>query len=324
MSKKEIKKDYTPIILNENTIKDAIYEIRGQKVMLDFDLAKIYGYETKNFNRQVKNNIDKFPDDFRFQLTKEEIECLVRCKNFTSRSWEHSNEGGRRYLPYAFTEQGIYMIMTVLKGELATKQSLALVRLFKQMKDYIVETGSLLTNTNAYLETRFSSYDKRFELMETKLDAVMKNFIDSSMHKHFLIANGQKIEADVAYRQIYSLAKSSIIIIDDYIGVKTLEHLKAANPNISIMLFSDNVARNGLTDEYINDFIFDTGINIVLKPTNNLFHDRLIIIDYKTDDEKIYLSGPSSKDAGNRISTIIELENKEIYHSIIDKMAGQL
>ena len=145
--------------LNNERIESMIYVIRGQKVMLDFELAKIYGYETKNFNRQVKNNIDKFPNDFRFILTKEEIEILVRCKNFTSRSWEHSNEGGRRYLPYAFTEQGIYMLMTVLKGDLATRQSKALIRAFKQMKDYIIESNNLLLNTNSYIESRFSSYD---------------------------------------------------------------------------------------------------------------------------------------------------------------------
>ena len=87
--------------------------------MLDFELAKIYGYETRFFNRQVSNNNDRFPSEFRFQPTKKEVEELVRCKNFTSRSWKHSNEGGRRYLPYAFTEQGIYMLMTVLKGDLA-------------------------------------------------------------------------------------------------------------------------------------------------------------------------------------------------------------
>ena len=102
--------------LNNETIESMIYEIRGVKVMLDFELARIYGYETKNFNRQVKNNIEKFPNDFRFKLSKEEIEYLVRCINFTSRSWEHNNEVGRRYLPYAFTEQGIYMLMTVLEG----------------------------------------------------------------------------------------------------------------------------------------------------------------------------------------------------------------
>lgn len=98
------------MILDESTLKDKIYTIRGQQVMLDFDLAEIYGYETKNFNRQVKNNIERFEgEDFMFRLTKEEYDNL-RCKNFTSR-W-----GGSRYLPYAFTEQGIYLLMTVLIG----------------------------------------------------------------------------------------------------------------------------------------------------------------------------------------------------------------
>ena len=188
--------------LNNETIESMIYVIRGQKVMLDFELAKIYGYETKNFNRQVKNNIDKFPNDFRFILTKEEIEILVRCKNFTSRSWEHSNEGGRRYLPYAFTEQGIYMLMTVLKGDLATRQSKALIRAFKQMKDYIIESNNLLLNTNSYIESRFSSYDKRFETIENKLEIVMDNFIDPNTYKHYLIKDGEKIEADIAFEPL--------------------------------------------------------------------------------------------------------------------------
>ena len=99
--------------------------------MLDFELAEIYGYETRSFNQQVKNNIEKFEEDFRFQLTKEEIENL-RSKFFIS-SW-----GGSRYRPYAFTEQSIYMLMTVLKGDLATKQSKALIRTFKQMKDFFL------------------------------------------------------------------------------------------------------------------------------------------------------------------------------------------
>ena len=101
--------------LNEELIASKIYKIRGQKVMLDFELAEIYGYETKNFNRQVKNNNDKFDEDFMFQLSKEEYKEILRCKNFTSRLV------GTRYLPYAFTEQGIYMFMTVLKGEIAVK-----------------------------------------------------------------------------------------------------------------------------------------------------------------------------------------------------------
>ncbi len=105
------------MIVHQDTLANKIYTVRGQKVMLDFELAELYGYETKNFNRQVRNNIEKFEGEgFMFQLTVEEMNNL-RCKNFTS-SW-----GGTRYLPHAFTEQGIYMLMTVLKGELAVKQS---------------------------------------------------------------------------------------------------------------------------------------------------------------------------------------------------------
>ena len=103
------------IITDQNVLMNKIYTIRGQKIMLDFEFAEIYGYETKNFNRQVKNNIDKFEgEDFMFQLTDEEMNNL-RCKIFTS-SW-----GGTRYLPYVFTEQGIYMLMTVLKGDIAVR-----------------------------------------------------------------------------------------------------------------------------------------------------------------------------------------------------------
>ena len=106
--------------------------------MLDFEIAEIYGYETKNFNRQVKNNTDKFDEDFMFQLSKEEYKEILRCKNFTS-SW-----GGSRYTPYAFTEQGVYMLMTVLRGDLAIKQSRDLVRTFKKMKDYILGNQNLI------------------------------------------------------------------------------------------------------------------------------------------------------------------------------------
>ena len=129
------------MLVNQESLAEKIYIIRGQKVMLDFELAEIYGYETKRFNEQVKNNIEKFDADFRFQLTKEEWENL-RSKISTSKS--ETGSGGRRYLPYVFSEAGIYMLMTVLKGELAVKQSKALIRTFKQMKDYIVENQGLI------------------------------------------------------------------------------------------------------------------------------------------------------------------------------------
>ena len=129
--------ELSEISLDED-IKSKIYVIRGMQVMLDFELAELYGYDTKTFNQQVQRNINKFPKDFMFQLESEELDLILRSQNVTS-SW-----GGRRSIPYAFTEQGIYMLMTVLKGELATKQSILIIRTFKAMKDYIIETMNSL------------------------------------------------------------------------------------------------------------------------------------------------------------------------------------
>ena len=132
------------MIVDEQSLRDKIYVIRGQQVMLDFDLAEIYGYSTSAFNQQVSRNVEKFDEDFMFQLTKGEFEFLMS-QNVIS-SW-----GGRRKLPNAFNEQGIYMLMTVLKGDLAIKQSKKLIRLFKNMKDYIIENQQLMITQKDYM-----------------------------------------------------------------------------------------------------------------------------------------------------------------------------
>jgi len=129
-------------IVDERSIRDKIYVVRGVKVMLDFELAEIYGYTTSRFNEQVSNNIEKFEgDDFCFYLTQEEFKEL---KNLISKK-STSSWGGRRKPPRAFTESGLYMLMTVLRGDLATQQSRALIRVFRAMKDFIVETQGLVT-----------------------------------------------------------------------------------------------------------------------------------------------------------------------------------
>ena len=141
-------------LIDESLLKSRIHTIRGVKVMLDSDLAEIYGYQTKVFNRQVKNNIERFPEEFRFQLTKTDMENCPRCKICTLDRPSQNNKRGSniKYFPYAFTEQGIYMLMTVLKGDLAIRQSMALIRLFKQMKDYIVAENQLLLGSNGITE----------------------------------------------------------------------------------------------------------------------------------------------------------------------------
>ena len=314
-----MKNEISTIELTEENIESMVYTIRETKVMLDFDLARIYGYETKYLNRQVKNNIDKFPDDFMFQLTEIESQNLARCKNFTSRIWNTGNTGGRAYCPYAFTEQGIYMLMTVLRGELAIKQSIALVRLFKKMKDYVVENKGPLVNTNDYLETKFSSYDKRFGIIENKLEVVMNNFIDPATYKHFLILDDQRIEADVAYQYIYGIAKKSILIVDDYIDIKTLELLKSAKEGAEIVIATENKPKNNLTNSFIKDFIKDTNCELKIIHNNHRFHDRYIVVDYQTENMKIYHCGASSKDAGNRTTTIKQIDDVKAYYSLIEE-----
>ena len=387
-------------LIDEDLLKSRIYTIRGVKVMLDADLAEIYGYSTKSFNQQVKNNIEKFDDDFRFRLTSEEFEILkskiwtsncenspnfdnfykkgnlrskiwtssdeskvepqgiLRCKNCTSSGGDEpepqkilrsknltSSWGGARYAPYAFTEQGIYMLMTVLKGEQATAQSKALIRLFKQMKDYIAaENKQLLGNdgiAQIALQTAQNTrdiakhsagirelsgevHDMRENLGKVNLDLqkVMANFVDPSTFKHFLILNGQRLEADVAYTQIYGMAKSSVLIVDDYLDVKTLDLLRCVAKGVSVQIFSEQYGRTRLTESMLADFRAarsDVELDDV-RTTGNIFHDRYIYLDFGTDSEKLFHCGASSKDAGNKITTIMQLEDIVVYRPLFERL----
>ncbi|HEL2002512.1 TPA: ORF6N domain-containing protein [Streptococcus suis] len=319
------------VVINEDTIKNRIYYVRNQKIMLDFELAEIYGYTTTRFNEQVKNNSEKFDDDFMFQLTKSEFENLMSKKSTSS--W-----GGRRKLPYAFTEQGIYMLMTVLRGELAVRQSKALIRMFKQMKDFIIENQDFIsskelvqiaiqTNQNTNNITRnINDIAEIKSQMATKEDLkkVMDNFIDPETYKHFLLMNGDKIEADVAHTKIYKSAKKSIYVIDNYIGLKTLELLRAARDKTQIIVFSDNVKnKDMLTKNILDDFRKDyPNIDLKLKIAGKKYHDRYIAIDCGTENEAFYLCGASSKDAGNKVSSITKIEesSKDMYHDMFSKM----
>ena len=316
-------------ILDEKDLSKYVYIIRGQQVMLDFDLARYYGYETKRFNEQVKRNIVKFPKEFRFRLTSTEVNNLVMSKISTSRNANYftGQSGGTRKLPYAFTEQGIYMLISVLKGEKATKQSIALIKLFKVMKDYIQYQNLLPLNevialTNQTNQNTNDIVEIKEELgkQSKQLEVVMENFVDPSKYKEFLIKNNQRIEADIAFQDIYKTAKESIVIIDDYISVKTLNNLKVINTNVKVTIVSDNVSRTPLNESEIDDFIKDKNINISLINSHKLFHNRYIVIDYNTDNETIFDCGPSSKDAGNSIATIHTIEFPHLYHEIFDKV----
>lgn len=357
-----------------NFIKNAIYTIRGVKVMLDADLAEIYGYSTKAFNQQVKNNIEKFDADFRFQLTKEEYHHILRSKNLTieqhtSNSYSDDNtddtilkskiltsnkyasdyfsenynidgflrskilttkaetRGGRQYLPYVFTEQGVYMLMTVLKGELATQQSKALIRAFKALKDFVVDNTTLigqreLLQLSVQTTQNTSDIAEIKDNMVTKADLakVVHDFTDPNTRREYLILNGESVEANIAYSGIYKAAKKSIFVIDNYIGLKTLVLLKEASPSVQITIFSDNIGR-GLHqcdfDDFHNQY---PSIILSFRKTCGIYHDRYIVDDYNTSTERIFHCGASSKDAGNKVTTITEVTDRQVYHTIVDAL----
>ena len=342
------------LILGETQLKDKIYFIRGVQIMLDSDLAEIYGYTTKAFNQQVKNNIEKFDEeDLMFQLTKEEVKELsrsrfstlnndfLRSKFLTSKI---ETRGGRQYSPYAFTEQGVYMLMTVLKGELATKQSKALVRLFKKMKDYVIENQEIL-NHRDFLRISLQTADNAQNIIEfrqklteiddkvenvvsnlgdmvrkSELSPIMLNLGKPEIPPGWLVLNGQPVENNLAYQQIYTLANKTITIIDNYISLKTLVLFKHAKQNVSVTIFTDNI-HNGLHKVEFDDFCKEySGLKIDIKKANNIFHDRYIILDYNTPDEKIFLCGSSSKDGGRKITTISKIDDTSLFKPILSQI----
>lgn len=332
MKKISDKASVTEIAVDD--FKNMIHEVRGQQVMLDTDLAQIYGYSTKDFNRQVKNNIEKFDSDFMFQLENIEVENL-RCKNFTS-SW-----GGRRYNPYAFTEQGIYMLMTVLKGDLATKQSRALIRIFKKMKDYIIQNQPLLSQreilqlslqtsqnssdistikeTMAALDEKVGSIANSMSAMvkKSEIGTVIMNFTGNVETSGWLILNGQLVESDMAYKQIYAHAQSSIQIIDNYIGLKTLVLLKDVSSAVKITIYSDNIGGRLHSTEYTDFKRQYPQVDVGLKSSGGIFHDRYIVLDFGTPTEAIFHCGASSKDGGNRVMSIEKVNDIYVYRSLI-------
>ena len=179
------------MLVDEQSLRNKIYVIRGQQVMLDYDLADLYGYETRYLNLQVKHNLNRFPDDFMFQLTKAEFDGLM-LNNSTS------NRGGRRKQPVAFTEQGVYQLATVLKGELAERQSVAIMRVFRAMSEYISQNRQLLpqqellrlSGKQAVLESEIREIKDNM-ITKADLSDFMKLFDSGVEHEEILILDGE-------------------------------------------------------------------------------------------------------------------------------------
>ena len=274
------------VIHNASHLKDKIYTIRGVQVMLDSDLAEIYGYSTKAFNQQVKNNIDRFDDDFRFQLTEDEAHYL-RSKFLTANISTMS-----RSLPYAFTEQGVYMLMTVLKGELAITQSKMLIRLFNDMKNFLQTNARVFAEIDIIKKHLLESdiQHKEHEKQIAELFTLMDKYkVDNPQGVFF---QGQIFDAYAKFQSIIAQAQSDIVLIDNYVDVSVLERLSAKKSGVSVTIYTSPQTK--LTKRDIKTF--NTQYPTLKLKTTDKMHDRFLILD----NAILYHIGASLKDLGKK------------------------
>ncbi|MBQ6221813.1 MAG: ORF6N domain-containing protein [Solobacterium sp.] len=290
--------------------------------MLDFDLAEIYGYTVSAFNQQVKRNKERFPEDFLFTLSSDEMLELSKSQNVISIQTA-GTKGGRSKPVSAFTESGVYMLMSILRGELAVQQSQALIRLFKSMKDYLVNTSqiesfrSYAVSSDTVIHDRLNHVEQSIKLLEhevdekvsrNELEMIMERFEIKKNTEGLVLHQGQWFSADTAFDNIFRQAKHTILIVDPYIGIKTLNALIHCRKDIQITIFTKNTKE--LPKETYEDFSREYRLHIqIYKMGKNSAHDRFIFIDHGYSKlQKSYIIGSSIKDSGNSITTITEAE----------------
>ncbi len=289
------------LLVVEN-LKNKIYTIRNQQVMLDSDLAKLYGVPTKRLNEAVKRNQNRFPKDFMYQLTPQEFEFLIELSGNTSiyanrlRSQiatSKTGRGGRQYLPFVFTEQGVAMLSGVLKSERAVQVNIYVMRAFVAMRRFMQENAGLIVRVDS-LEKKQIENNKKFKVIFSAMDnkAILK--------KQKLFFDGQIFDAYKFVNDILKSAKKSIILIDNYIDESVF--VLFSELNIKITIYTEKITEKLKLDlEKYNQQYRKIEIKILKK-----CHDRFIIID-NTD---IYHLGASIKDLGKKMVAISKM-NKE-------------
>ena len=225
---------------------------------------------------------------------------------------------GTRFRQWALNILKEYM----LKGYAVNQRMLAPQTQQKMFENVNTRLTAVEQRVDFFVNTAHSAQNQRIEQLSNDVQKVMKNFVDPSTFKHFLILNGQRLEADVAYTQIYGMAKRSVLIVDDYLDVKTLDLLRCVEKGVSVQIFSEQHGRTRLTESMLADFRAarpDVELDDV-RATGNVFHDRYIYLDFGTDSEKLFHCGASSKDAGNKITTIMQLEDIAGYRALFEKL----
>ena len=271
------------VLTESQTIQNKIYTIRDKQVIIDRDLAFLYGVETKALNQAVKRNEARFPSDFRFQLDDSEKDELVTiCDHF--KTLKHSSVN-----PYAFTEQGVSMLSAILKSDIAINMSVEIIRAFVSMRK-IINSNNLLFSKIYELEKRQISYEIK---TDSKIEIVL-NALENKNQKitQGIFYNGQIYDAYAFINDLFKLAEKDISIIDNYID-DTIFNLCSKYQNINIVIFTQTISKQLELDfkKYQKQYK-----NVELKINKN-FHDRFLIIDEK----EIYHLGASLKDLGNKV-----------------------
>lgn len=279
-----------------------IYTIRGQQVMLDSDLAMLYQVDTKVFNQAVKRNIERFPERFRFQLTKEEYVSL-RSQFVTSKG-----KGGRRYVPYAFTEQGIAMLSAILRSGIAIQISIKIMDSFVEMRRFLASNALMFARINE-IETKQLIFR---ENTEVKFDKIFKYISEHEEASQKIFFEGQIYDAFSLLVGLVKRASKKIVLIDNYVDTDTLNILAKKKRNIQTIVYTIRKTRLSETD--VNNF--NTQYPTLEVKYTNVFHDRFLIID----DKYVYHIGASIKDAGKKCFGINLIADEKIVSSILEHL----
>ena len=275
-------------IAETKNIERKIYNIRGVEVMLDSDLAEQYhcANGTKTINQAVKRNQERFPNDFYFQLNENEY-LNLKSQIGTANLTEH---GGVRKMPYVFTEQGVAMLATVIRTDVASKVSIDIMRAFVRMRHYIKYNDQLLPRKYLLLEEKVDNNTKR-------IDELFDKFNPKVITKDSIFYKNDIYDAYSVLLEIFKLSKEEIIIIDNYTGKEFLDILRTIHKKIIII--SSHIDET-LKKKYLKQY------NNILFVKNDSYHDRFIIIDRK----RVFHCGASFKDLGKKCFAINEIENK--------------
>ena len=296
-----MSEDKNLVIVDNKEIQNMIYTIRGKQVMVDSDLAELYKVTTGNLNKAMKRNLSRFPEHFCFQLTELEYENL-RFQNGSSSS--NNNYGGRRYMPYVFTEQGIAMLSAVLKSDIAVEISVKIMNSFVEMRRFLLSNQELFSRLDR-IEIKQLETDRKFE--------EVFNYIAANTEvKQNIFFNGQIYDAFSFIVGLIGKAKKEIILIDNYVDVNTLNILCKKNQGVEVVIAT--AGKGSLSVKDITKFNAQYP-KLSVKTTTD-FHDRFLILD----KIEVYHIGASIKDAGKKSFGITKIEDKDLINGIVNKV----